>query len=88
MIIFKIKNTPFKMTPEELCHLLQQLTQPDTLVVKQATDTLKVYFKQVEALENLLLLLSTNPDQTVRQMSCVYLRKIVTKLWPNLTPDQ
>ena len=76
------------MTPEELCQILQQLFQPDTEVVKKATETLKVYFKQVEALENLLLLLQNNPDQQVRQISCVYLRKIVCKLWPNLTPDQ
>lgn len=45
------------MTPEELCQILQQLFQPDTKIVKQATETLKAYFKQVEALENLLLLL-------------------------------
>jgi len=50
------------MTPEELCQILQQLFQPDTEVVKKATETLKVYFKQVEALENLLLLLQNNPD--------------------------
>ena len=46
------------MTPEELCHILSQLFQPDTEVVKQATNTLKVYFKEVEALENMLLLMS------------------------------
>ena len=76
------------MTPEELCTILSQLFQPDTQVVKQATETLKVYFKQVEALENLLLLMSQNPDQQVRQISCVYLRKIITRLWPNLNADQ
>lgn len=76
------------MTPEELSQVLQQLFQPDTQVVKQATEVLKTYFKQVEALENLLLLLQNSQDQQVRQISCVYLRKIVTKLWPNLTPDQ
>jgi hypothetical protein len=76
------------MTPEELSQILKQLLQPDTQIVKQATDTLKVYFKQVEALENLLQLMAGNPDQQVRQISCVYLRKIVTKLWPNLSPDQ
>ena len=39
-------------------------------------------------MENLLLLMSQNQDQQVRQVSCVYLRKIITKLWPNLTKDQ
>ena len=40
--------------------------QPDTKVVAEATATLKAYFKQVEALENLLLLMSQNADQQVR----------------------
>jgi len=76
------------MTPEELCLTLEKLFQPDTQVVKEATETLKAYFKQVEALENLLLLVSQNPNAQVRQVSCLYLRKIITKLWANLTPDQ
>lgn len=50
------------MTPDELCLVLQKLFQPDTAVVAEATATLKAYFKQVEALENLLLLMSQNPD--------------------------
>jgi len=76
------------MTPDELCLILKNLFQNDTQVVQQATATLKQYFKQVEALENLLLLMSQNPDQQVRQVSCVYLRKIITKLWSNLNADQ
>ena len=51
------------MTPDELCLILKNLFQNDTQVVQQATATLKQYFKQVEALENLLLLMSQNPDQ-------------------------
>ena len=62
--------------------------QPDTKAVAEATAALKAYFKQVEALENLLLLMSQNGDQQVRQISCVYLRKIAAKLWVNLTADQ
>jgi hypothetical protein len=76
------------MTPDELCLVLQKLFQPDTAVVQEATATLKAYFKQVEALENLLLLMSQSQDQQVRQVACVYLRKIIAKLWGNLTPDQ
>jgi len=76
------------MTPDELCLILKNLFQNATQVVQQATATLKQYFKQVEALENLLLLMSQNPDQQVRQVSCVYLRKIITKLWSNLNADQ
>jgi len=32
--------------------------------------------------------MSQNPEQNVRQISCVYLRKIITKLWPNLNAEQ
>jgi len=39
-------------------------------------------------MENLLVLMSQNEDQQVRQISCVYLRKIATKLWMNLNADQ
>ena len=46
------------MTPDELCIVLEKLFQPDTQVVAEATKVLKEYFKQVEALENLLLLMS------------------------------
>lgn len=76
------------MTPEELCQTLEKLFQPDTKVVADATATLKTYFKKVEALENLLLLMSTSENQNVRQISCVYLRKIIGKLWSNLNKDQ
>lgn len=76
------------MTPDELCKLLSQLMQPDTQVVAEATAVLKAYFKQVEAMENLLILMSQDADQQVRQISCVYLRKIAGKLWPNLTAEQ
>jgi hypothetical protein len=50
------------MTPDDLCLVLQKLFQPDTAIVAEATATLKVYFKEVEALENLLLLMSQNAD--------------------------
>lgn len=51
------------MTPEELCLTLKRLFEPNTAVVAEATTTLKAYFKEVEALENLLILLSSNEDQ-------------------------
>jgi len=38
------------------------LFQNDTNVVKEATQKLKEYFKQVEALENLLLLMSQHAE--------------------------
>ena len=50
------------MTPDELCLLLQKLFEPNTAIVQEATVTLKAYFKEVEALENLLLLMSGHAD--------------------------
>ena len=46
------------MTPDELCTVLSKLFEPNTEVVAEATKILKEYFKEIEALENLLLLLS------------------------------
>ena len=51
------------MTPDELSTLLQNLFQPETAVIKAATETLKAYFKNVDALENLLILMANHPDQ-------------------------
>jgi hypothetical protein len=38
-------------------------------------------------LENLLILMASSEDQRIRQISCVYLRKLITKLWANLEKD-
>ena len=77
------------LTTDGLSQLLSQLMQPDTAVVKNATTLLKQYFKTVKALENLLILMASSTDQNIRQLSCVYLSKIVPKLWGNLpAPDQ
>jgi hypothetical protein len=65
------------LTPEDLARILAQLFQPSTDAVKQATALLKDYFKRVRALENLLILMSTSPEQNIRQVSCIYLRKII-----------
>lgn len=75
------------LTSDGLAQILAQLQQPDTTVVQQATALLKVYFKTVKALENLLILLATHEDQFIRQLACVYMRKIITSLWANLAPE-
>ena len=54
------------MTPEELCNLLRQTLQPDTAVVAQAAEQLKVYFKQPESIENLFLIMKDNQDPVLR----------------------
>ena len=75
------------LTTDGLAQLLSQLFQPDTEIVKKATTLLKQYFKSVQALENLLILMATHENAQVRQVSCVYLRKLASKLWMNLPAD-
>ena len=55
--------------------------------MKRATAILKDYFKNIKALENLLILMSTSEDQNIRQISCVYLRKIIGNLWLHLNEE-
>ena len=55
--------------------------QPDTKIVQEATAILKEYFKSVFAVKNLFLLATMNEDAQVRQAACIYLRKIIGKLW-------
>ena len=50
------------LTTDGLAEILAQLQQPDTTILKQATALLKEYFKKVQALENLLLLMATHSD--------------------------
>ena len=68
----------------ELTQLLQTLFTPNTEQIKQATAVLKEYFKTIKALENLLILMSQSPEQNIRQVSCIYLRKIIGNLWLHL----
>ena len=75
------------ITPEELSGILSQLFQPNTEAIKQATAVLKEYFKRIRALENLLILMSTSPEQNIRQVACIYLRKTIGNLWMNLAKE-
>jgi hypothetical protein len=75
------------LTSDGLAQILSQLFLPDTVAVKQATALLKVYFKKVVALEQLLILMSTGAEQNLRQIACVYLRKIIANLWGNLAAE-
>lgn len=75
------------LTADGLAQILLQLQQNDTQVIKHATALLKQFFKSVRALEQLLILMATHSDHTVRQLACVYLRKLITKHWMMLPTD-
>ena len=64
-------------TPEQVTELLMALQQNDTQKIQQATAMLKVYFKRVEAVGTLMQLVLQSPEQAIRQLSCVYLRKVI-----------
>ena len=38
-------------------------------------------------MENLLILMSSSPEQNIRQVSCIYLRKIIGNQWMNLAKE-
>lgn len=76
------------ITLTDLGNLLAQLFTPNTEQVKKATSILKEYFKTINALENLLILMASSQDQNIRQISCIYLRKIIGNLWMHMQKDQ
>ena len=69
------------LTTDGLANILSQLQQPDTNIIKYATALLKQYFKTVKALENLLILMATHTEQSIRQLATIYLRKLIGKHW-------
>lgn len=63
----------------------------DTAVVKQATTTLRnQFYKNPESLQVLVKVLSTHPEQGVRQAAAVAARSLVPKFWgfKNSSPSQ
>ena len=75
------------LTTDGLAEILAKLFQPDTTILAQATALLKRYFKSLKAMENLLILMASSPEQNIRQVCCVYLRQVAPKLWCNLPAD-
>jgi len=75
------------ITPGQLVDILSLLFQPNTETVKNATKQLKEYFKTPHALKNLLILVQESEDTRIRQVSCVYLRRIIDKLWLKIGPE-
>ncbi|KAN0062554.1 hypothetical protein ACQY0O_005086 [Thecaphora frezii] len=63
-----------------LHQLLQQTNVPDTNAVKAATDALQnQYYKSPDCVPALFEILATSPDQAVRQLAAVELRKRLAK---------
>lgn len=60
----------------EVRQMLQALTVPDTQVVKAATSALRTHLKKPEAAGQLLALL-TDPEPSIRQLTAIFLRKIL-----------
>jgi hypothetical protein len=80
---FNIDN----LTQAELETLLGMMLSPDTTAIKQATEVLKKYFKKPVAVEFLLTVASQHTETSYRQISAVLLRKMIGKVWLNITTD-
>ncbi|EJD51758.1 ARM repeat-containing protein [Auricularia subglabra TFB-10046 SS5] len=71
---------------QNLHGLLQQATAPDTNAIKAATATLnKEYYKNPQCIPALFEIIATSPNEAVRQLAAVELRKRINaednKLW-------
>ena len=68
-------------------HLANIIKPIDTNAVQTSTTALIEVFKNPEWIKYLLELLITDDDQSIRQISCVYLRSYLPKLWCNLDKE-
>lgn len=75
------------MSLDDLILLLSKLFENSTEQIKEATKILKDYFRSINSLENLLILMSTSQNTNIRQVSCIFLRKIIVNLWMHLSNE-
>ncbi|KIJ55832.1 hypothetical protein M422DRAFT_63753 [Sphaerobolus stellatus SS14] len=64
---------------QNLHGLLQQVTAPDTSLVKAATSQIKNLYKEPQCIPALFEILATSPEPSVRQLAAVELRKIINQ---------
>ncbi|KZS87926.1 ARM repeat-containing protein [Sistotremastrum niveocremeum HHB9708] len=70
---------------QSLHHLLQQSTSPDTVAIKAATTTLnKQFWKNPQCIPALTSIIQSSPEQPVRQLAAVELRKRINASKLNL----
>lgn len=68
-------------------HLVNIIKPIDSAAVQESTAALLEVFKNPECIKYLLELMIGDEDQSMRQISCVYLRIYLPKLWCNMDAD-
>ncbi|KAL1006374.1 hypothetical protein UPYG_G00071530, partial [Umbra pygmaea] len=71
----------------ELEQILFQLTQPDNVIIQQATAQLKLAFKDPAIIPALCAVMTGSQNPQIRQSAAVMLRMRVKKHWKKISPD-
>ena len=78
-----------KMSEAEFVDLLRDLTQPNTEVIKTATEKLKqTYYTSPNSVPVLFHIITSGEQPELRQLAAVEARKLVSKHWTKLTASQ
>ncbi|XP_051883850.1 importin-4 [Pristis pectinata] len=72
---------------EVLEKILNNLLEPDTALIQQATAQLKEAFKDPSVVPALCTILTTAPNPQIRQFAAVLVRRRVAKHWKKLSVD-
>lgn len=78
------QNSDLDILKGHLSIILKPINSED---VQNSTQILEEIFKKAECIPLLMQLMMTDDEQNMRQIACVYLRSIMLKLWPVLTPE-
>eukprot|EP01135_Chromosphaera_perkinsii_P011601 Nk52_evm40s2449 gene=Nk52_evmTU40s2449 len=73
---------------EQLEQLLRQLLQPDNVIITQATQRLKEYFKQPESILAFTQMSCTSQYPEIRQLAAVVLRRRLPSRWEKISAEQ
>ncbi|KAK8791050.1 hypothetical protein WA158_005681 [Blastocystis sp. Blastoise] len=74
-------------TRDQVVAAFQQMRIPDTIKVREAESFLKLFLGSVDSLPILIDILTSEPDDCNRQMSALFLRKVVMERWGELNDN-
>eukprot|EP01022_Parablepharisma_sp_SALTPOND_P026337 TRINITY_DN628_c0_g1_i1.p1 TRINITY_DN628_c0_g1~~TRINITY_DN628_c0_g1_i1.p1 ORF type:complete len:1088 (+),score=135.90 TRINITY_DN628_c0_g1_i1:26182-29445(+) len=77
----KVNIDPKTITPEMLAELLLNIFRTETEIINQSTAVLKKYFELPDCIKPLLVHATSHPDQRVRLLSCICLKKRLPQHW-------
>lgn len=68
-------------------HLSVILHPVNSEAVQESSEVLEKIFKKIECVPLLMSIMINEEDQSMRQISCIYLRKFLSKLWGKLDKE-